>query len=148
MTVLANEIPLVSSWIYARIVTDATMITLGVTDEKVWEYAAPEGMSGWFISYQKMEAGDVRGLGNTRFMTRLRYLIRVVDRGADWDHEAVANRIDQLFDGNVSVERVTDPLGWIESSSRIEPYDLPETISGVQYRHLGGIYEIAAIAGE
>jgi hypothetical protein len=148
--VLANEVPMVSGWLYATMLNDATLVGLGVTDDKVWEYKAPDDVNGWYIAYQQIEAaGDVRGLGNTRLFTKLRYLIRVVDRGADWGHGPVANRIDQLFDGNAEVVRITQPvLGWIEGSTRISPFDQSETVSGVEYRHVGGIYEIAAIAGE
>ncbi len=147
-----NEIPMVSGWIYSRLVNDADLMTLATAQDlslpdRVWEYNAPESTIGWYVRYQRVEAGDVRGLGSHRFMTRLRYLIVVVDRGADWDHEAIANRIDALF-GGVGPLEVADPPGWIESSVRIEPFDLPETVGGVQYRHLGGIYEIAANAGE
>lgn len=148
--VLANEVPMVSGWIYSTIVTDATMVALGATDERVWEYKAPDDVTGWYIAYQQVEpVGDVRGLGNTRLYTKLRYLIRVVDRGADWMHGPVADRVDQLFDGNAEVVRITEPvLGWIEGSTRISPFDQSETVGGVEYRHVGGIYEIAAIAGE
>jgi hypothetical protein len=147
-----NEIPMVSGWIYSRLAEDAALQALAASQgmslpDRIWEYHAPESLTGWYIRYQRMEAGDVRGLGNHRFMTRLRYLIVVVDRGADWDHEAIANRIDTLF-GGVGPLPVADPPGWIESSARIEPFDMPETVGGVQYRHLGGIYEIAATAGE
>lgn len=140
-----NEIPMVSGWIYSRIVTDPTLVSLGVTDQRVWEYVAPD-TDGFHIVYQRQEAGDVRGLGSVRLFTRLRYLIRVVDRGADWSHEAIANRIDALFDA-VGPISVADPPGVIEASVRVEPFDQPETVGGVQYRHLGGIYEIAANAG-
>ena len=141
---------MVSGWVYARLVNDPQLQAIATAQgvelpNKVWEYAAPEGATGWQIIYQRIQASDVAGI-NVRLMAVLRYLIRVVDRGKDWDHETVANRIDALFD-HVGPFPVADPPGTIEGAVRMEPFDQPETIGGVEYRHLGGIYQIAANAG-
>lgn len=147
---MSNEVPMISAWVYGRIVGDSvlqagfTARSLNIVNQ-VWEYRAPEGVQTPWIIYQRQSGGDVTSLEGVRIYARGNYLIRVVGTGEDWDHEDIANRLDVLF-GRVVNQVVTTPPGVILACVRTEAFDLPEDVGGVQYRHLGGLYGIAAQA--
>lgn len=147
---MSDELLVAYAWTYQRIVNDPTMQVmftnrgLDITNQ-VWEFKAPEGVQPPFIVYQRIGGGDVRALGGARVYSMVRELIRVVDVGQDWGHDDIVGRLNQLF-GLVINVAVSDPPGYIEACSRAEPFDQPEDVGGVQWRHLGGIFEIAAQA--
>lgn len=149
----ANELLVVYGWVYQRIVGDTDpggMVDLfaarglDVTDH-VWEYRGPEDVTHPIIAYRRTDlARDVRGIGGTRVYSIIRTLITVVDQGQDWQHEDILNRIGALFDFAVNLP-VAEPPGYIHACERVEPFDAPEdSPAGVQYRHIGGVFDIAA----
>lgn len=157
-TTTGMELLVAQAWVYSRLVTDPGLIAAyqgrehPVTgepmdpEEQVWEYRAPEAVAPPFITYHREgPAVDVTGIGGARIYTRLPYIIAVTGVGEDWNHDDIFACIDRLFGLAVGFP-VPEPEGYIEACVRREPIDQYVDFNGVHYRHLGGIYEIAARA--
>ncbi len=145
-----NEVLIAYAFVYNRLVGDtaigASFTARGLTAaDHVWEYRAPEGTGNPVIAFQRIGGGDVNTVAGYRIYSVVRTLIRVYDYGEDWSHEDIAHRLDALFSEGDNVP-VTDPAGLILFTRRVEPWDQPEDIGGVQYRGIGGVFDIAAQA--
>jgi hypothetical protein len=133
------EILRVDQWLYGKLNGDTTLMAQ-VTG--VYNSIATQDAPMPYALFSFQGAGDVRGVGPTRIMTRALYQVKVVGAGASYAPlKAAVDRIDTLLQG--ASGSVTD--GKVFSCVREQPIAFIETaIGGAQFRHAGGLYRIVA----
>jgi len=109
---------------------------------RVWSDVAPQGAPFPYIITQAQSAVDVVAIGPYRIMVDTQYLVKGIAQGQTYSAilQQIANRIDAL----IHAQRADTVAGGgrIVSCVRQRPFRLTEATNGVQYRQLGGIYEI------
>lgn len=141
---VANEIPKIEAWIYAKITGSATITDLIGT--RLHSYRAPEDEPKPFVlfNYQgPYNGGDLRGLGTVRVMTSTLWQIKLLTSGAPTDADiTITNALDELFQEAAAETQNS----YVFSARRIEPISYLEQVPGSAetIRHLGGLYLIQA----
>jgi len=109
---------------------------------RVWPDVAPQGTPFPYIITQNQTTLDVVATGPIRVMANTSYLVKANIQGQYYSDAqiAMANRIDALLQAT-KADSVSGG-GRIVSCVRQREFRLTETTNGVQYRQLGGIYEI------
>lgn len=109
---------------------------------RVWSDVAPQGVPFPYIVTGQQSAVDVIATGPYRVMVTCLYLVKAITGGQYYSAaiQQMANRIDTLLQAT-KADSVPGG-GRIISCIRQRPFRLPEITNGIQYRHLGGIYEI------
>jgi hypothetical protein len=109
---------------------------------RVWPDVAPQLVPFPYLITQAQSAIDVIATGPYRVMVGTQYLVKGITQGQYYSPNliAIANRIDSLLQAKAA-DSVTGG-GRIVSCVRQRPFRLTEASNGVQYRQLGGIYEI------
>lgn len=137
---MANETLSIDRWIYTTITGDATMLA-GVST-RVYSERAPQNPTSPYVVYTYFPMPDTNTLDGRRVLVKAQYLIRVVKQTADFaDIEALADRLDYLFN---AARNGSNGTVSVYASYREAPYRLAEDDYGVEYRQLGGIYNIIA----
>lgn len=116
---------------------------LSITQQaRVWSDVAPQGVPFPYVITQAQSAVDVVATGPYRVMVNTIYLVKAIIQGQYYSplQISMANRIDSLLQG-VKADSVQGG-GRIVSCVRQRPFRLTEATNGVQYRQLGGIYEV------
>lgn len=107
---------------------------LGVFSEKI-----PNGQTLPAIRFTDLSPSDTNGASGQRILVRGLYLVAVVGKTADYgDLVAAADRLDDRLQRSSGL---LSPV-WVLSVVRQSPFKLAEVDGDVQYRHLGGIYQI------
>lgn len=127
----------VDKWLYALLSTDATL--LGAAPGGVHADAAPRGTAFPVVIFALQDAIDGMSFNGVRILTKATYEVKVV--GAVGGYNAIDTaygRVDALL------HRASGSAtgGYVYSCFRIEPFRYREDLDGVEYRHLGGLYEI------
>jgi hypothetical protein len=109
---------------------------------RVWSDVAPQGVPFPYIITQSQSAVDVIAIGPIRVMANTIYLVKGIAQGQYYSPAlvSIANRIDSLLQAQ-KADSVSGG-GRIVSCVRQRPFRLTEATNGVQYRQLGGIYDI------
>jgi len=132
-----SETVAIDKWLYSLLSTDATL--LGAAPGGVHADAAPRGTAFPLVIIALQDATDGMSFNGTRILVRATYQVKVVGQGASYSAlDTAAGRIDALLhraSGSVSG-------GVIYSCVRVEPFRYREDLDGIEYRHLGGFYEI------
>jgi hypothetical protein len=132
-----EETNIVASWLYTTLHGDATL--LAAAPGGVYEDAAPRGTVFPVVIFALQDAIDSLTVNGVCILVRATYQVKVVTQGASYAAlDGAAARINTLL------HRVTGSAGGgaIYSSVRVEPLRYREDADGVEYRHLGGLYEI------
>jgi hypothetical protein len=126
-----------AEWIVARLEGDPTLAGMV---SGVYHSLIPADVSLPAVRFHPQSPHDVRGAAKAsqRIMTRIDWLVVIVHEGLTIGPVVpIADRLDFLLhdsEGTTSTYRVM-------SCIRLEPFHLIEVEeSGVQYRHVGGIY--------
>jgi hypothetical protein len=123
-------------WLY-QVLTGDTELT-GLVGDRVYGSIAPREAAFPYVIYQVQAGADVRGVGPARIMTDLVVVVKVVGRAQTFEGlETIANRIDGLLQG-------VRGSGGVLGAVRLQPLSMVEVTDEIQYRHLGGIYQIYA----
>lgn len=138
---MANESIRIAQWIFET-VNGSSAVTSVVGAGNIHELPAPQGTSYPFVGFSQLSSVDVVEQAHFRIMVNELWNIRVIDESRSYTDEmiTVADALDSLFhraDG-------TADGATIFSSTREEPFRLPEDKDGKEYRHLGGVYRIYA----
>lgn len=132
-----SETVAIDKWLYSVLHADATLLAAAPGD--VHADAAPRGTAFPLVIFSLQDAFDGMGVNGTRILVRATYQVKVVGQGASYNAlDTAASRIDTLLhrtSGAVSG-------GTIYGCVRVEPLRYREDIDGVEYRHLGGFYEL------
>ncbi|HXF08991.1 MAG TPA: DUF3168 domain-containing protein [Candidatus Acidoferrales bacterium] len=129
----------VDQWLYGLLSGDATLN--GLVNGRIYGYLAPQDAALPFVLYSHQSGVDVRGVGPTRIMVGFIYQVKAVGQGPSFAPlQPIADRIDTLLQG--ASGSVVD--GLVLACVRESTVAFVEVESGVQYRHLGGLWHIIA----
>lgn len=124
-------------WLYSVLAADATLT--GAVSTRIYAYTAPESATFPLVLFGQQSATDLMGVGPYRIWANMLYVVRGVGETASMAGvQTIANRIDTVLHA-ASGSNVD---GIVYACVRVQPFALSETISGRQFRHLGGIYRL------
>ena len=130
------EYVVAAEWLDATLRGD-TALMAEVTD--ICEHPAPQDAVYPLVTFALHHAEDTMVVGEHRVWADLLMLITVVGQTASTKAlQAAAVRIDALLHRASG----TTADGQIVSSWRTESFALPDEYEGIQYRRLGGFYEL------
>lgn len=122
---------------------DALAVPLNQVANSVWDSPPSADVTDHFILLQVTEPRDIGGVGMTEVMATGLLTAKVVGRAESYDPlSPIASAIHSALHGKANV-----PLaggGTMLSSRRVRAIAYPESAQGVEYRHLGGLYEVSA----
>lgn len=133
----------VARWVYATLTTDPTLQGhLGGLDgarQRVVE-GRYGGTAPLWITYTILEPQDVKGVGLVHIFARVQFQIKVVGTGASYGPLIpVYQRVHELLEGKTNQEPAQG--GIVLTAERVSGVQFPERANGIEYRHLGGLYE-------
>jgi hypothetical protein len=130
-------------WIFDTGTTDAIMIALVGT--RWYNEGGPQGVTYPYVLYSHYASNpDTLGMGANRVLARLEYIICGIDNSRSYTRlTPIANQIDELFNMKGSI--VIPGYGMILYSRRFQPFKLAEDLDTVNYRRLGGRYQIDVV---
>jgi len=133
------EIARVLEWIYDTLSADSTLT--GLVSTRIYDGLAPQGAAFPFVVFNHQGGSDLRGVGSERVFNNSLYQVKAVTKGGSFSSGAtIADRIDALLQAASG----TTSDGVILGCVREQAIMLIEQQSGVEYRHVGGIYRIYA----
>lgn len=128
----------VNRWIFQTLSNDEAI--RAVVGERVFDTIAPNNAEYPIIVFSSSSPRDVRGV-RVRAMSTFSYTVKVIDKAKTYSGiEALAEAIDK------ALELKSGPAagGVILSCHRETPFSYIESVDGLEFRHLGGLYFIAA----
>lgn len=140
-----NETIYAGDWIRTLIEEDS------VLDVQAYRDLIPSDSPLPAVRFYVRDSSDVRGAarGTQRILTTIDWIVVVVNRGLGMAGLVpLVDRLDYVLhrdDGNPLTPEVASliPEITVDACIRVEPWDLVEPEeSGVQYRHLGGMYRM------
>lgn len=137
------DINLVAQWIYTRLTSDATIV--GIVGTRVYRDFAPQGAQFPCIVFQVQSSSDLNTAGVNRIFTTHTIIVKAIGKGASYggDLATLALRADALLHNVNSGVTVGGTSGYCWAW-RTRPFNLAEVSDGVQYRHIGGVYQAHA----
>lgn len=135
---MSSEIAAAETWLYGVLAGDATLTSLGVT--AVYGYQAPETAAYPYVLFHQQAGADVRGVGPTRIMANMLYVVRAVTDGPLSSLVAINSRMDALL----QAQSGSNVNGAVLACVREQPFVMTEPAEGRTFRHLGGIYRLWA----
>jgi len=126
-------------YLYSTLHGDGTLMAL-IHD--VWPGGiAPQGTPYPFVTFQFMSGIDYAAVGAFRIWTNMLWLVKAVGETATFaDLNAIVARIDTLLHRTSG----TPVDGTVWSCTREQVINLPEVVSGKQYRTSGALWRIYA----
>lgn len=110
---------------------------------RIWDSIPPPDADLPYILVQAVEPRDIGGVGMAEVMATGLLTAKVVHRAESYDPLVpVATALHQTLHGATNV--TVSGGGLMLSSRRIRAISYPEQTQGVEYRHLGGLYEVSA----
>lgn len=126
-------------WLYATLTADAALGS--VVSNRVYSQQAPQGAALPYVLFAPLSQVDDNLLGGNRGAVIAEYVVRMVTQGATFGPaRAGANRIDAVL--HAATGTATVGSVHIGACVRTEPFQMTETVDGVRYNHLGGVYQI------
>ena len=139
---LGNEIVPIEKFIFARLTAQAG--AGNAVGSRLYGYNAPQqaGVYPAIVWQLQAPSVDVKAIGNVRIMVAPIYVVRVIVQSPSWGPaQPIADAIDAALEGaSGMVDAGEADQAEILGVTRVGPFALVETVSGVQYRHLGGQY--------
>lgn len=134
----------VSRWVYQTLTADqALQDALGGPQEaarRVVEGAYAGGGDLWITWTVIPDWQDVKGVGAVQIMSRVQFQMKVVGKGTSYAPLLpVYQRAHELLESKVAQE--PSGGGLILTAHRVSGVQYPERANGIEYRHLGGLYE-------
>lgn len=133
----------VARWVYGTLTTDPTLQGLlggpqGILQRvKEGQY---DGQADTWVVFTLLEPQDVKGVGLIHVMARVQFQIKVVGKGASYTPLVpIYQRAHELLEGRTNQEPALG--GLILTAERVSGVQYPERANGIEYRHLGGLYE-------
>lgn len=123
-----------TNWIHDVLAADATIIS--AVGARIYDSLAPKGSAFPYILIQVTDTGaDLMVVDANRVWTESLWLVRVIGQiGSFSTLETIDDRIDTLLHRQSG--------GNVLACVREQPFVFTETLDGIQYRHLGGIYRL------
>jgi hypothetical protein len=133
----------VAAWLYASLTGDATLQDLAgglpALQKRVVEGAPYAGPAPWWVEFTVMEPRDVKAVGAIQIMSHVQFQVKVVGPTTSYTplmpvYRAVHRRLESQVNQNAGA-------GQVLTSERVSGIQYPERTNGIEYRHLGGLYE-------
>lgn len=134
-----KEMLAAAAWLYSKLAADSALTA--VVSTRIYNEVAPQNATYPLVVYQMQSAVDLPAAGGGRILTNSQWLVRAISTAPTFggDLATAATRIDVVL--QAAEGSVTD--GYVVACVRSRVFQMVESDSGVQYRHLGGFYEIA-----
>lgn len=98
------------------------------------------GSAPWWIVFTILEPQDVKGVGMVQIMSRVQFQVKAVTKGASYAPIVpIYQRVNTLLEAQQDQEPALG--GLILTCERVSGVQYPERTDGIEYRHLGGLYE-------
>lgn len=133
----------VARWVWSTLTSDPTLQghlggAQGATQRVV--EGTYGGSADTWVTYTLLEPQDVKGVGLVHVMARVQFQIKVVGKGASYTPLVpIYQRVHELLEGRTNQEPAQG--GVILTAERVSGVQYPERANGIEYRHLGGLYE-------
>ena len=135
---MRNESYLADQWLYETLIGDVSLSAIVGT--RVYSDEAPPNAIFPYLQWNLISAVDIKGQSTFRIMANCLYVVKLVGKSTTYGSLMPASdRMHTLIDGKGGDTVAGDH---VYSCSREEPYRLTEYVSGVSYRHLGGVFRI------
>lgn len=133
----------ISDWLNDTLTADAALIAAmggGDAIDRIGEGLVPAGAGGWpVVTWTVIEPQQINGVGLTEIMARVSFTIKAVTQSRSYAPIVpVVQRIHALI---ASKANVTVSQGLVLTCERRAGIQYPERTEGIEYRHLGGLYE-------
>lgn len=137
---VGDETTVVDVWLTTKFTGDTTL--MGMLPGGVNADVAPPRADHPLLVHQFQGGADVRGGGPFRIMFSGLWVVKIVGATRDYlSLKPAADRVDVLLNAAAGE---TDDGGLIFSCTREQPFRLPESENGNDFRSLGGLYRILA----
>lgn len=148
MSRLADISVAIQEWVVTALQTQELADALGVATPgdvppRLWDSPPPPDAALPYVSIVVVEPRDVGAVGLVEVMARAEVTVKAVDQAEAYEEvRDVAVAIHNALQGRSGVP--LDGDGTLLSSRRLRAVSYPEQTDGVEYRHLGGTYEVFA----
>jgi hypothetical protein len=133
----------VARWVYATLSGDPTLQGLlggpqGAAQRVV--EGTYTGTADLWITFTVLDPIDVKGVGMVQIMSVTQVQVKAVAKSTSFASVIPAyQRAHELLEGRLNQEPAQG--GLILTAQRVSGIKYPERTSGIEYRHLGGLYE-------
>lgn len=132
-----------ATWLYQTLTADPDLQDQagGAPDlaKRVVDGVYP-GEAPWHISFTILEPVDVKVVGLIQVMAAVQAQVKVVGRTTSYGLIVpVYRRVHQILEGRTVPQDVA--AGAVLQFGRVSGIQFPESTNGIEYRHLGGLYE-------
>lgn len=133
----------VARWVYATLTGDPTLQDLLGGPQKAAQRVVEGTYTGTeplWITFTVLDPIDVKGVGMEQIMALTQVQVKAVARSSSYASVIPAyQRAHTLLEGRLNQEPAQG--GLILTAHRVSGIKYPERTSGIEYRHLGGLYE-------
>jgi hypothetical protein len=132
----------VARWVYATLSTDPELQALlgGADAPNRIKEGTYSGAAPLWIVYTILPPVDVKGVGMVQIASNVQFQVKVVGTGQSYTPLIpVYQRVHELLEARLAQEPVQG--GIVLTSERVSGVMFPERANGIEYRHLGGLYE-------
>lgn len=133
----------VARWVTNTITTDPEFQGLAGSPERAAQRVREgvyEGGEPWWVVFTILAPADVKGAGLTHLASTVQFQVKVVGKGSSYTPLVpVYERVHELLEGRTNQEPAQG--GIVLHASRVSGIMYPERTQGIEYRHLGGLYE-------
>ena len=135
-----NEEQALAVWLATELAADAGVSAL--VSSRIYEAQGPQGATFPYVVFALNRGADTHFSGsNGRAFSRIRYVVRAVTEGNSFARaDVIARAVDAALVGRDEVVTVDGQGYHIQVVGRETPVRYPETVEGVRYNHVGGIY--------
>lgn len=103
------------------------------------EYRGTGEDGDWAILVTPLDPVDIKGVGMIQVMAQTRAQVKVVGQVDGYlPLVPIYARVHALLEGRTNEDTA---LGSVLTLQRVSGFQMPERANGIEYRHLGGLYE-------
>lgn len=133
----------VARWVYGTITGDPEFQGLAGSPERAAQRVVEGTYAGaepWWVSFTVLDPVDVKGADLTHLASTVQFQVKVVAKASSFTPTIDPYlRVHELLEGRTNQEPAQG--GLILSAHRVSGVKYPERANGIEYRHLGGLYE-------
>lgn len=145
MSAVIETVEIVDKWLYSTLTGDATLT--GLVGGRISGTLSDQVLALPYVHFSLQSDRNIIALGGETIVVDCRYLVKAVGKTSSWSTILpIARRINQLVHRPYETFQVAG-VGSL-STHRDSIVQQAEIDSGIQYRHLGGIYRIRASADD
>lgn len=132
----------VAQWIYGTLTGSAQLQTLAGGLSALQKRVVEDEYTGtatWWITFTILPPIDVKSADTLQIMSQVQFQVKVV--GQTLSYTPLMNpyrAVHAALEGRTNQDTT---LGRVLTSHRVSGVQYPERTNGIEYRHLGGLYE-------